>query len=116
MIRVTTCWTLPPSRLDLQTKLPASTLLPINTNGTPPVPTFLFALPDPIAKPYRHHAPAKLYFTIGEAPARDWGKWIRESHQGYAAGWEDALRSVVAGSSIAGGQECKFTKEYFAFS
>jgi hypothetical protein len=114
VIRVTIRQMPPPSRLHLPSESPSTTPPQIHPHSSPRFSPALSAVSGPFTSPYRYQALSKTCFTVGEPPSRDRSDWTWERHQGYAAGWEDALRSVEAGSFRVGGQNCKLAAEHSA--
>lgn len=55
----------------------------------------------------RSSSMAEAWFALGDLPPRQQYGWSRDRVEGYAAGWEDALRSVEAGVFGVGGQQCE---------
>jgi hypothetical protein len=100
-----------PFCVELPSRLPLSTSLQDDVRDHRLLHLVLSTPPVAMPQPYRHHASSitgrRSYFMIGDPPLRDRHHWGRESHQAYAAGWEDALRSVESGSLEVDGQECE---------
>jgi hypothetical protein len=115
IIRAETSLMLPPLS-HFEQSPPPSTKLPTHSQSysqghtNPSYPPTPKSVTDHAPSPYGRPASLNAYVSIGDLPARDRGGWTREQHLGYAAGWEDALRSVEAGHFRVGSQKCKWSE------